>query len=124
MLDNGGTLWREAFSPDGVFKVYQTVFRNNKTSAIRTLYSIAASDVTGSNVRKITLDCALDPRQVNAREFANWRVCTAADNWIVPLLTSLLELRSHALVLNFNLEEDEFLEDPEINFMIEAVCTG
>ena len=109
------------------FTKYLAVLKNNKRAVIRTLYSIAAGDVrtlTGSNVRKIILDSGLDPRQVQARKFVNWRVYTAADDWSVPLITSLLELRSDAWVVNFDLEEEDCLEDPEINFMLEAVCTG
>ena len=66
------------------FTKYLAVLQNNKRAVIRTLYSIAAGDVrtvTGSNVRKIILDSGLDPRQVHARDFANWSVYTAADNF-------------------------------------------
>ena len=109
------------------FTKYLAVLKNNKRAAVRTLYSLAAGDVktlTRSNVRKIILNSGMDPRQVHAREFANWRVYTAADDWSVPLITSLLELRADAWTVNFDLEEEECLEDPEINFMLEAVCTG
>ena len=61
---------------------YLAVLKNNKRAVIRTLYSIADSDVrtvTGSNVKKIILDSGLDPRQVHAEDFANWRVYTVAD---------------------------------------------
>ena len=57
-------------------------------------------------------------------QFSDWRVCSANDSWSVPLLSSLLELRSDAWEVNFDVEADEFLEDEEINFMIEVVCTG
>ena len=109
------------------FTKYLSVLKKNKRSIIRTLYSIAANDVrtlTGSNVRKIFLDTALDPRYVPGSRFADWRVYTAADTWSVPLLSSLLELRSDTWEVNFDVEDQECLEDPEINFMIVAVCTG
>ena len=90
------------------------------------LYRIAANDVrtrTGSNVRKIFLNTGADPRSGQRRMFGNWRVHNANDTWSVPLLASLLQLRSESCEVNFDIEE-EALDDSEINFMIEVVCNG
>jgi hypothetical protein len=109
------------------FSKYISVLKKNKRLSIRTLYSISANDVrttTGSNVRKILLKSGIDPRCVPKQKFSDWRVYSAVDTWTVPLLSSLLELRSDAWEVNFDVEADECLEDEEINFMIEAVCTG
>ena len=57
-------------------------------------------------------------------QFSDWRVYFADDSLSVPLLSSVVELRSDAWEANFDVEADECLEDEEINFMIEAVCTG
>ena len=109
------------------FSKYISVLKKNKRLSIRTLYSISANDVrttTGSNVRKILLKSGIDPRCVPKQKFSDWRVYSAVDTWTVPLLSSLLELRSDAWEVNFDVEAGECLEDEEINFMIEAVCTG
>ena len=109
------------------FTKYSAVLKMNKRSAIRTLYSISAGDTrtsTGANTRRILLDTKLDPRSTHARELESWRVYPAADAWTVPLLTSLLQLRSDSWVVNFDLEEEECLEDDDIGLMIDAVCIG
>ena len=110
------------------FRKYLTVLKLNKRPFIRTLYDIVSGDArspTGSNVRKVLLDSGLDPRVVSKHKFSSWRVYPPADGWTVPLLTSLLELRSENWQVNFDMEEEmEPLEDVDINFMIDAVCTG
>ena len=110
------------------FRKYLTVLKQNKRPFIRTLYDIVSGDArssTGSNVRKVLLDSGLDPRVVSKHKFSSWRVYPPADGWTVPLLTSLLELRSENWQVNFDMEEEmEPLEDVDINFMIDAVCTG
>ena len=109
------------------FSKYISVLKKNKRLSIRTLYTISANDVrttTGSNVRKILLKSGIDPRCVAKQKFSDWRVYSADDSWSVPLLSSLLELRSDAREVNFYVEADECLEDEEINYMIEEVCTG
>ena len=72
------------------------------------------------------LDTRLDPRSTQWRgsPLASWRVYPPADTWTVPLLTSLMELKSDSWEVNFDLEEEECLEDDAISFMIEASCTG
>ena len=106
------------------FSKYISVLKKNKRLSIRTLYSISANDVrttTGSNVRQILLKSGIDPRCVPKQKFSDWRVYSAVDTWTVPLLSSLLELRSDAWEVNFDIEADECLGDEEINFMILVV---
>ena len=109
------------------FVKYLSVIKNNKKSVLRTLYSIAANDVrttTGANIRKILLHTGMDPRVVPQSRFSDWRVYAPSDSWSVPLLVSLLQLRSEAWEVNFDIEEEEYLGEEDIEFMIKAVCTG
>ena len=40
------------------------------------------------------------------------------------MIVSFLQLRSEAWVGNYDLEEEEYLGDEDVEFMIEAVFTG
>ena len=110
------------------FVKYLSVLKKNKRLFIRTLFSIVTGDVktsTGSNVRKILLDTGLDPRCMSRHQLSGWRVYQPADDWSVPLLVSLLELRNDNWVVNFDIEDEaDTLTDQEIDFMVEAVCMG
>ena len=110
------------------FVKYLSVLKKNKRLSLRTLFNIVTGDVrtsAGSNVRKILLDTGLDPRSVSIHQLSDWRVHQPADNWSVPLLASLLELRNKNWEVNFDIEDEEqALNDQEIDFMIEAVCMG
>ena len=66
----------------------------------------------------------MDPRDISKKGLSGWRVYTPIDSWTVPLLSSLLQLRSDAWVVNFDPEQDEVLGDADIQFMIESICTG
>ena len=109
------------------FVKYLSVIKNNKKPVLKALYSTVNSDVrttTGANIRKILLHSRMDPRVVPQSRFSDWRVYAPSDSWSVPLLVSLLQLRSEAWVVNFDEEEEEYLGEEDIEFMIEAVCTG
>ena len=110
------------------FAKYLSVLRNNRRLPLRSLYQIAASDartLTGSNVRKVLVDTGMDPRCAPKYRWSNWTVYQPADTWTVPLLLSLLELMQENWEVNFDIEEEmDRLEDQEVNFMIEAVCSG
>ena len=85
------------------------------------MYNIAVNDVkttTGGNVRKVLLQSGMDPRTIPKHRFSDWRVYKSADTWTVPLVSSLLLLRSDSWEV-----EEECLEDAEIKFMLEAICT-
>ena len=110
------------------FVKYLSVLKKNKRLSLRTIFNIVSGDVrtsAGSNVRKILLDTGLDPRSVSSHQLSGWRVHQPADNWSVPLLASLLELRNKNCEVNFDIEDEaQALNDQEIDFMIEAVCMG
>ena len=103
------------------------MIKKNVRPAIRALYSVSANDVrttTGSNIRKIQLHTGMDPRGASKNSLSGWRVYTPSDSWSVPLISSLLQLRSEAWIVNFDPEDDEVLGSAEIELMIEEVCTG
>ena len=109
------------------FVKYLTMLKRNRRPAIRDLCWISASDVrttTGGNVRTIFLKSGMDPRLVPQCKFADWRVYEAKDKWTVPLVSSLLLLRSDDWVVNFDLDEEECLGNEDIKFIYEALCTG
>ena len=78
-----------------------------------------------ANVRKVLLDTNIDPRIAPKHSLSNWRQYEPTDTWTVPLLLSLIQLKNDKWVVNFDMEEEmEVLGQDEIDFMIEAVCTG
>ena len=90
------------------------------------LYNVVKDDVrttTGSNIRTIQLATAVDPRYMERHLLKNWLVYPPKDDWTVPLLISLLEMRSDNWEVIFD-QEEECLQNDAIDFIIEAVCTG
>ena len=104
----------------------QTI-KNSRRAFLRTLYSIVRDDVntrTGSNIRTVLLSSKVDPRYKDSRLCLNkWFVNPPKDTWTVPLLISLLEVKADNWQVVFD-DEAEFLQDDDVNFMIEAVCTA
>ena len=99
----------------------------NQRLVIRCLYNIVKDDVqitTGSNIITFLLSTWIDPRFMNRHYLKTWLVLyPSEDNWRVPLLTSLLELRAGNWELTYDDEEDS-LQDDEVDFMIAAVSSG
>ena len=109
------------------FIKYLSALKNNTRPAVRELYNISAGDVrttTGGNVRRIMLQSGMDPRSVSKHMFTNWRVYEAADTWTVPLVSSLLLLKSDTWEVNFDLCDEDGLQDAEIDVMLESICTS
>ena len=80
------------------FCSYLKSIRYHKKPFIRTLYSIVKEDVnstTGSNIRTVLNTSGVDPRYRNSKYLLkNWRVHCRHDDWTVPLLASLIELKT------------------------------
>ena len=109
------------------FVKYLSALKNNRRPAIRELYYISAGDVrttTGGNVRRILLQSGMEPRNVSQHMFANWRVYDVSDTWTVPLISSLLLLKSDTWEVNFDVDDEEGLHDDEIYFILESICTS
>ena len=75
---------------------------------MRSLYSVITDDVTStteSNIRPIMLE-------------------TGVDEWSIPLLRNLLEVRNDNWEVIFDEETGKAPTDDELDFMIAAVCSG
>ena len=46
------------------------------------------------------------------------------DTWTIQLVSSLLLLKYEAWEVNFDPDEEEDLQDADIDFMLEAICTS
>ena len=99
----------------------------SKREALRSLYSVIKDDVTstpGSNIRPIMLETGVDPRSLDTHALKGWRVYPAQDEWSIPLLRNLLEVRNDNWEVIFDEETGEAPTDEELDFMIAAVCSG
>ena len=108
------------------FMKYMKMVKYNKRAFLNCLYNVVKDDVrttTGSNIRTIQLATAVDPRYMEKHLLKNWFVYPPKDDWTVPLLVSLLEMRSDNWEVIFD-QEEECLQNDAIDFIIEAVCTG
>ena len=99
------------------FVKYLTVLCNYIN--LKNLFNIVSGDVrsaTGSNVKQTGRNPGLDRSHEAQHKFSNWRVNPPVDDWTVPLLASLLEIRSENWQVNFDIEEKmEPLEDKDID---------
>ena len=105
------------------FAKYLVMVKNNKRPVLRCLYNIVKDDVKTTIIRTLLLSTGVDSRFMSRHYLKTCRVYPPKDNWTVPLLTSLLELKAGNWELTFDDEEDS-LQDDELDFMIEAVSSG
>ena len=109
-------------------KFVQTLV-NNKRQSLKTLFKYAYEDVRsliGGNLRKIQLVTGIKivPGVTAPVQLRNCRIYKApeGEEWRLPLLQSLLEIRSENWEILFN-EELENYEGDDISTMIEEVCS-
>ena len=108
------------------FIKYMKSIARNKRPSIRCLYNIIKNDVkstTGSNIRTVMLETQVDPRSLDIYALKKWRVYPQQDEWTVPLLRNLLEVRANNWEVIYNDETGEAADDEDINFMIAAICS-
>ena len=102
--------------------------RNNKRQSIKSLLAAVQDDVRsliGGNLRIIQLTTDTPISQVTSK-LRNFRVYPVpeGEEWRLPLLQSLVEIRSENWEILFNEEsDDEELDDDDIEMMIMEVCT-
>ena len=105
---------------------------NNKRDSIKSLLKIVQDNVrstTGGNLRKILLDTGMliVPGVSNRFELRNFRVYqnNEREEWRLPLLISLLEIREENWEIMFSDDDDNKLEagDNDVEDMIVEVCT-
>ena len=109
------------------FVKYVKSVAQNKRPALKSLYSIIKDDVkspTGSNIRSTLIETGTDPRRIGTFLPKDWRVYVPQDDWTVPLLWNLLQVRGDNWEILFDDEAGIIAEDEEVEFMINAICTG
>ena len=101
---------------------------SNRREELRSLLHLVKDNcrsVTGGNIRKVQLDSniRIDPGVTNGQVFNNYQVYQIPEEqeWRIPLLVSLLELRDARWELLYDEESDKFSED-DVTFMINNVC--
>ena len=101
----------------------------NKRSSIVSLFKTIQNDVrsvTGSNLRKIMLDSSklVIPGVTKKIALYDFNVYDTpeGEEWRVPLLFSLLEMREERWTVQFDEELDDMLPNDAIKTMIERVC--
>ena len=101
---------------------------SNMRQSIRSLLSTVRGDVrslTGGNLRMIQLTTGI-PISLVTSQLRNCRVYQApeGEEWRLPMLQSLLEIRDDNWEIIFNEEiEDSEMDDEDIQMMIAEVCT-
>ena len=97
---------------------------------LKALCRISSNDirsVTGRNLKAIREETGILVKAgvTSPWEISNWRVYTPGEGeeWRLPLVVSLLEIRNNNWELKFN-EEKETLDDEDIVAILNDVCTG
>ena len=72
------------------------------------------------------LETGVDPRSLDTYALKSWRVYPPQDEWSVPLLRNMLQIRNDNWEVVFDDEngEAEDVTADEIDFMMNAICTG
>ena len=98
----------------------------NESSLLNIIKDTCRS-ITGGNLRKILLDSnvQITPGITKGWELSNYVVheTPVGEEWRLPLLVSLLEIRDSNWAVNFD-EEVGSLKEDEITNLISSVCVG
>ena len=106
-----------------------SIAKNRRQELVHLLNIVkdTCTSVTGSNLRKILLDSEvlITPGKTKGFELANYRVhkTPVGEEWRLPLLVSLLEIRNSNWEIDFD-EEAGNLKEDEITNLISTVCVG
>ena len=99
----------------------------NRRALVRSLCKKSFTDicsVTGRNMRCIEDETGITMRQGKMRpsDISSWRMYTPSDEdqWRLPLLSSLLELRDNRWEVNFDDESEKLIPD-EVQTLINDV---
>ena len=101
----------------------------SKKSILRNLFNLIHKDirsVTGANLRQIAIETnkAFIPGITKRIDLTDYMVyqLPEGEEWRIPLLLSLMQLRNDNWVVTFD-EEETSLEADDIQTMINTVCT-
>ena len=123
-LSDGRHLRQMIFSR---FLKYITSVAKNKRQSLRSLYNLIKDDVrssTGANSRTILLETHVDPRLLDTRALQGWRVYPPRDEWTIPLLRNLIEVRNDNWEVIYDEETGDAPTDEDIDFMSSAICSN
>ena len=85
-----------------------------------------ANSITGNNIRSILnqTDTLIIPGKTNKGALSDYNVYAIPDGeeWRVPLLRCLLEIRENRWTVNFNEEDDETINEDAIKLLIDRAC--
>ena len=115
----------------GRFVKFLNSILKSRKPALKFLLSLSASDVrsqTGSNLRSIQVQTGLQvtPGVSKAAPIKKYRMFPVPDGqmWKIPLLHSLLSVRSEVFEIPFD-DDDEETDDNDIaNTILENICTS
>ena len=123
-LSDGKHLRQMIFSR---FLKYIRSVAKNKRQSLRSLYNLIKDDVrsnTGANIRTILLETHVDPRLLDTCTPQGWRVYPPRDEWTIPLLRNLIEVRNYRWEVIYDEETGDAPTDEDIDFMISAICSN
>ena len=102
----------------------------NKRQCLKSLQNLIKNDiksVTGSNLRKILLDTGnlITPGLTSKVILENYKVykIPEGEEWRVPLIESLLEVKAGNWAIEFDEEEDNFNGDA-VTLMLDRACSN
>ena len=82
--------------------------------------------VTGSNIRKILNETGVlvVPGKTTKQALNNFEVYSvpSGEEWRIPLLSSLIEMKEKRWVIQFDEEDNDILGDEAIDMMIDRAC--
>ena len=111
------------------FLKYIRSVAKNKRQSLRSLYNLIKDDVrssTGANIRTILLETCrhVDPRLLDTHALQGWRVYPPRDEWTIPLLRNLIEVRNDNWEVIYDEETGDAPTDEDIDFMSSAICSN
>ena len=109
------------------FGQFIKTIEKHKKPQICYLNNIVKNDVhscTGSNIKTILKETLVDLRDQGVQALNDWRVYRTGNDWAIPLLRNLLQVRAGNWVVHYDHEDEETLADDDVKDMIVAACTG
>ena len=109
-------------------KFLDSLVKNRRKSIVSLvkIVSNVANSVTGSNIRHILNETGtlIVPGKTMKFALNNYEVYSvpSKEEWRIPLLSSLIEMKEKRWIVQFDEEDDGTLNDDAINLMIERAC--
>ena len=75
-------------------------------------------------ILSILLETHVDPKLLDIRALQGWRVYPPRDEWTIPLLRNLIEVRNDNWEVIYDEETEDAPTNEDIDFMISAICSN